>query len=324
MKTFIILSVLLSSQLVTAQIDRKGNGGNTVVCKDNSGNILSAEILDLYEGRILHNLQYKEDPAPYPDQARSIIEKLAKTHGQGSTVAGGFLDLLARTERGLIFLPPGTGLKPIPDSEEFILAKGCELIQTASFRGANHIYIDSDIWNELSETQKAALLVHETIYWSLRSPGSTGQSAEVNSVRTRRSVALLFAGVALESLTYDSAKPGMKRVFCFTAKAFEDGRKATYFYAVPQTDGRIEFQFVGILDRNLITRATSTSIRPYDLSRWPLSIDDQQFFSQGKLSSRVDADIYTSIQWWPLSPENNEIFVRDGEGNSSWEHFVCE
>lgn len=320
---FLSLALILSSTVAHASVKVVGNGGSIVVCRSATGQITKAEAFDLYEGRALNRLSYEERSVPFAEQARAVIERLAKTLGHTKGTDGGLPDLFERVQKNLIFLPEGTGLKPIPDGAEFILPKGCELVQTINFRDFTHIYVDSDIWAALSPTQKAALLVHETLYWYLRDPGPKGSYVETNSVRTRRAVALLFSGQAFAALAKSPEEAIAKPLRCYTHEALEADRPSTHFYAVPLEGGRILIQFLKFRDRNLLTE-TSTLIKGADLSRWPLSMKDQPWTVDGKVSSLLDSDFYASLSWWPLSPEHNRIHVRDGDGNDSVEPFICE
>src|SRR3989344_1070603 len=52
-----ILAVLVALSFSAIAGD-KGNGGYSVVCRNDDGTIASAELLDIYEGRLIHNLNY--------------------------------------------------------------------------------------------------------------------------------------------------------------------------------------------------------------------------------------------------------------------------
>ena len=41
----------------TAFAGKEGHGGNAVVCRDQAGKIKSAELLDLFEGRVIYRLK---------------------------------------------------------------------------------------------------------------------------------------------------------------------------------------------------------------------------------------------------------------------------
>lgn len=319
---FFLLSTLLTSYSFAGGVT-VGNGGNSVICKDSLAQVTKAEIFDLYEGRVLKGLSFKESSTPYLDQARGIALNLSRVMNLLPDNEGGPVNLLEENIKHLVFLPSGTGLKPVPDGAEFILPKGCELTQTANFHDFEHIYVDSDIWSILSETQKAALLIHETVYEFLRDTGPKGSAVEVNSIRARRAVALLFAGVQFINTKNFESSSGQNPVRCSTDEALEADRPSSFFYIYPQQDGRVTFQFLQFRDRQVITRTSLTSV-PTNISAWPKRQTDQPFSASGDLDSLIDSDSYIGVDWWPNSPQHNRIFVRDLDGNTSFESFNCD
>lgn len=86
----------------------EGGGGNSVVCRDSQGKMVSAEIYDLFEGRALYGYLPKEDTSDYKTQARAIAQKLTDASFENFFVA--------ETERILNevrFLPPNAALVPV-------------------------------------------------------------------------------------------------------------------------------------------------------------------------------------------------------------------
>lgn len=301
-----------------------GNGGNSVVCQDAQGHS-KAEVFDLYEGRVIRGLVYQESPAPYLDQARNIIGTLGAALGQGPKSDGGVIDLLERNIQHLIFLPSGTGLKPIPDGDEFILPKTCQMVQTANFLDFEHIYIDSDIWQLLSNTQKAALLIHETIYEYLRDPGSKGNFVEKTSVRTRLAVSALISGVQPKPyLEPENPVEGAKQIYCTTDDALENDRPSSYFYAYPRKDGRIAIQMITAADRHFLTRTLILSEPSASGLDWENILTQRGFNIEGNVSSAFTDNIWAEINFSPDNPKFNKIWVRDGDGNDYSETFVCK
>jgi hypothetical protein len=106
-----------------------GNGGDVVVCRDQTGAIQSFELLDYYEGRELYNLpsidfgDETRDPAAI---AGDILNRLAQIDSykakQWQMRLGKFSD---ESE-----LYDGV-LTDIPDSNHIALPHGCELVQFA-------------------------------------------------------------------------------------------------------------------------------------------------------------------------------------------------
>lgn len=291
-----------------------GNGGKAVVCKETG----KAEVFDLFEARSLLGTVVKEDPRPYREQALAVLTRLATTLRQGDNADGGVLDLFRRIERNLIFLPSGTGLEPIPDGAEFIVPKGCTIEQAVNFHDYLHIYVDSDIWALLSETQRAAMLVHETIYWYMRDPGPKGNFVETNSIRSRRVVAILMSGGQLENPEKRVDDVGPTHMFCYTRAAGEADRPETVFDIYSNANKHLTFQFHGFYDRNVVTRSVIESKGELQLP------PGHPVFADGWLDSPIDNDVWISVDWTPGDEEHSHVRVRDGDGNVSWETFVCQ
>lgn len=296
-----------------------GNGGSVVLCKNSDNKVIKSELFDLYEGRVLNGNTYKEISDPFLHQAQNKIDQLTKSLDQNPKAEGSIQEKFDFVNKNLIFLPTGVGLKPINDIDEFILPKNCELTQTINFRIDYKIYVDSDVWSTLTETQKAALLVHETIYWYLREAGTPKRnSVEINSKRTRKAVSLLFSEANLEKVnTFKNNTNEFKIQFCRTEDALENDRPATYFYVYQTTEQKTIFQFIQLMDRVLLTNASLKSDYITSKLKPGLSVSKE-------IESLLDSDAYVSIDWWPGQPELNKIFVRDSDNNSSWEHFTCE
>ena len=63
------------------------------------------------------------------------------------------------------------------------------------YMGADTVYFDQEIFDHMDDTNKAALILHESFYKLLRR-----DSSELNSLRTRRSVGLAMSGSRIPSL----------------------------------------------------------------------------------------------------------------------------
>ena len=319
MKNLTLVFLLLWSSLAFSNAKVVGNGGSIVICKDETNKIIKSELFDLYEGRALRGTKYQEDSTPYLVQAQSKITQLLKSLNQKASVDGSIQKKFEFISQKLFFLPEGTGLKPVDDIDEFIFPKNCELVQTINFRNDYKIYVDTDIWNILSETQKAALLVHETIYWYLREAGlPKGNLVEINSIRTRKAVSLLFSGVIFENyLELKDLKSSFKPQYCRTVDALENDRESTHFYIHQNNEDKFIFQFINIIDRVLLTRA--------NLQNNSIIIDlHSGVYADGHIKSIMDNDFFVDLRWWPTKPDLNKIFVRGPDQTTSWETFTCE
>jgi hypothetical protein len=188
----IVTLIGLSSPAMALLGGMEGGGGKSVVCRNPDGSIKSAEILDLYEGRTIYQLPYKESAKNWQDQAEDIFVASGIELGISHPPMG-IYTWFHNAITHLVFLPDGTSLKPIDDSLEVIIPKGCALEQTVNYQNDHRILIDGSIWKALSETQRAALIIHEATYRELRRVGET------DSRRARHFTAHIVAGQKIES-----------------------------------------------------------------------------------------------------------------------------
>lgn len=157
-----------------------GGGGKSIVCRDSAGSIKSAEVLDLYEGRIMFGLNIQETNEPMASQIKRALNNIP-------TNSRGLIEVYVnQIQKHMKITPAGTQLLPIDDSFEVIAPTGCSAEQTANYYNDKMILVSGDIWGSLSETGKAALILHEAVYASNRLVGAT------NSRQSRHIVANIF------------------------------------------------------------------------------------------------------------------------------------
>lgn len=182
MKTkFLLLGLMAMGAIANAQAGGvDGGGGKSIVCRDNSGIIQSAEILDLYEGRIMFGLNIYESNEPMASQIKAALNAIPVN-------SRGLIEVYAnQVQKNMKITPAGTQLLPIDDSFEVIAPKGCTAEQAANYYNDKMILVSGDIWANLSETGKAALILHEAVYAVNRVAGAT------NSRQSRHIVANIF------------------------------------------------------------------------------------------------------------------------------------
>ena len=171
-----------------------GNGGNSIVCETSNTageKTKSAYMLDLYEGRVLYNLETITETGALPEKelAEQTVSKL-ETLDQ--TYAALVRHELENVIQKINLLPPGEGITPIPDSFHVSYPKHCDIKQLANYTKEHGILIDQDIWNLLDPIHRAALFVHEAVYKVERDLfGAT------NSIHARKIVAYLFSQTGL-------------------------------------------------------------------------------------------------------------------------------
>lgn len=183
MKYFIPLMLIAFSVLA----GEKGNGGYSIVCRDESKQITSAELLDIYEGRILYKRTYAVD--------QNSMEELIQRGKERVQNFGYFLTKLEKElkliEQNEVFIPIGNELEPTDDAFPVIRKTGCKFEQLANYTDSGELLISQEIFDHLDNINRAALYLHEAIY-SIRRK-SVG---DVTSKVTRKMVAHLMANNA--------------------------------------------------------------------------------------------------------------------------------
>jgi hypothetical protein len=150
-------------------------GANAVVCRTSEGDIRSAELLDLYVWRELEHVQAKSDTRPFGIQAIEISEAIARGSWSGPIGQGRKEGVLIEETRRLLSILNlvGPGLLGSADSNHFVVPpRGCEIVPLARYQiASDRLYVNREIWQNLDETNRAALMVHEALYVTLRYSG---------------------------------------------------------------------------------------------------------------------------------------------------------
>ena len=167
MKQLVLIATLVSFFTPTsllAQLRRggmDGGGGNAVVCRNSTGQINSAQLLDLYEGQALYDLQPTQFDAnlTYKEIALEVSNRMSGS-SLGQNLAFGISSVNDSAENTLrryflvaetnysdfakdsinsvldLFrvLPDGIDLAPVEDSDHFILPRNCKIEQVAIYR----------------------------------------------------------------------------------------------------------------------------------------------------------------------------------------------
>ncbi len=173
--------------LVTEGGDSSGGGG-AVVCRLNSvGQIVRAETADLFEGRVRFGLQIPIRTESFLEQAGRAIDRLAADPGLHAEVRRHFAEIRVRMN----FLPEAVGMGPWLDfgSDYAVLSPdGCGLELAAFYESGGQVSLSRSVFGAMSETDKAALVIHEELYLAARRSHHISHSATVRKV-----VARLFA-----------------------------------------------------------------------------------------------------------------------------------
>ena len=152
--------------------DRIGNGGGVIVCPNGSGGF-NYELLDLYMARTQFHLVADFAGAqgkPYEEIVDAVLSRFAiLSPKRAAKYRDGFNNFLANTE-----FKAGVKLVFIPDTGSQDIPSSCELLQVAVQKNINdilpgekRIVVAKDIWDQMDEENKAALVLHELIYGEL-------------------------------------------------------------------------------------------------------------------------------------------------------------
>lgn len=207
MKKLILIGLSLASFNAMAGV-MNGGGGKGVVCRDSQNKVISVELLDLWEARIL----YGNEPAPLAsnDLAAEVgraIERLKnsypmRTHSESfqcddQDCIPKFLGRNAKpflTDDSSLLRLRGVKLEDTNDSFELTRPADCAVEQIVTYPLQGKILINQDLFEKMNLLNQVALVVHESFYRFLRD-----FAHETNSVRARRSVGYVMAGHSFEA-----------------------------------------------------------------------------------------------------------------------------
>jgi hypothetical protein len=167
MKTFILLLCFLGlSPLVYAGNDT-GNGGNSVVCQNSDGTVRFAELLDLYEARVMHGILPDLGALSIPYQQK-VEDALGRLERLSPLRVAKYRNWISEFERDSLLLP-GVTLIEVPDSDHVALPSGCKRMQlivqkAPQFPEDKRYTISKDIWDHLDNDSRAAAVLHEVVY----------------------------------------------------------------------------------------------------------------------------------------------------------------
>jgi hypothetical protein len=235
--TLCSIFVFLGCRPALAETKLGGNsdgGGNAVVCRDAQDNVVSAEMLDLFEARLIHDRVPNVDPnKDYFELAREVALRIDEG-GSGrdmlslSTLREGgpggrilernmsffpqvrwaWTDQDVRLAKRVMRVVPGVGLKKIMDYDSPFIPKNCKVEQLAVYQDkTERLLVAGEIWEKMDNVNRAALLVHEGVYKGHRRAGAT------NSDRARWMVGLAFSSYPFEWILKGIPK---EHVICFT------------------------------------------------------------------------------------------------------------
>jgi hypothetical protein len=273
----LITAVLLAPSLVWA--GKETGGGKGVVCRDSAGAILSAEVLDLWEARML----YKQKLSAPSGSVNDMVKAALTLMGHAITSDGMSIDLWSQSgnpnapkqhfegpDAVMMSMYLQTGVFNLPDGEDIRRLRGVRLALTEdSFEEITPSscaieqivrYQDFSVGDGSILIDQAALIVHEAAYKYFRD-----SYKETNSLRIRRAVGMAFSGHTFASL---NAKllPDEYYVCISNPKDFRTLSRV-FVFRLPSTDPNpktdrdgIVFQVDKLVGRPMIDNGVITEI----------------------------------------------------------------
>lgn len=222
-----------------------GGGGNGVICRSADETITDVRMLDLYEGEILSGLQFSDRFTSIESALKEVASKLHSPHLEYMFLAA---------YQNFKLLPSGVRLEPIDDSGHIFIPGNCKIEQIANYYNSNTIYVVSDFFNQMSLTDKVALIVHETIY-------TIDRAQEVENSRYARRVT---AHALSDNFSFEDPREGaptksgllcttptIKGIYGNKIGSYvlnPELKKNTSFWAIKRDDGfnNWRFQFINL------------------------------------------------------------------------------
>lgn len=199
MKTLIIAIFFTLSPFAQAG-DKIGNGGGIWTCTSNKGDLIRAQLVDLFEAQYEFGLQVP--PAPNLIAQDIAKQKAFILHNKNNVLTEKINFHLNEVLKKARFV--NAVLQKIDDALYRIvpLPNTCpegqwEYVQFANFTTQDQVLIRNDFWTSpvVSELDKGALLLHEAVYRWLRL-----ENKDDNSIRAREIVGLLFSDLNLDEI----------------------------------------------------------------------------------------------------------------------------
>lgn len=183
-----LFSLFFVMSVQCAFAGQEGNGGDAVVCRDNGQTILSARLLDYYEGETLRDQRMDFSDAEGISED-AYVKLLIKRIGRLTPMrARDYQQRYEQFYKEAKFLR-GVELADVPDSAHVAVPRGCKVEQLAIrlsmvYPRDKKYFINADIWDALSIEDRAGLIVHEIIYEeaSPRGGGNSTHSRYINAL----------------------------------------------------------------------------------------------------------------------------------------------
>ncbi|MFL5814221.1 MAG: hypothetical protein ACJ763_11640 [Bdellovibrionia bacterium] len=218
-----VLALLLAATTKTSYATKgegggshAGNGGDVIYCANPLPGQKRIELLDLFESRFLREnvISLGEEGWDYKRRINYVLDRLKRLDAYR---AQNYVDISSRFVEKSEFTHEE--LPDISDSMHVLLPKGCVIRQIVIQRQYSEktFLVNKPLWEMLDEENRAALVLHETIYWEALS------LKQSDSVNTR-----FFNGTltskAMETMNLNAYLELLKKVgFTFQRVNLDDG-----------------------------------------------------------------------------------------------------
>jgi hypothetical protein len=202
MKLYLAFFLLLLMNSIANAGGEVGNGGEVVACRDSKGALKSAELLDSFEGRVLHEMSVDLGASPLSvDQKLQIY--FQRIGAKNPTRADLYRKWAGTFFSGVTWVTES--LPATPDVDPIIFPAGCGIEQIAiqknnrgdsSYDSGPIVRINKPLWQALSADQQTVLIMHEIIYHE-------ALSDETKSAEPIRYLNQLYFSNKISSLSYD-------------------------------------------------------------------------------------------------------------------------
>jgi hypothetical protein len=183
------------------------SGGGAMVCRDSSGAVTKAYLLDLWE------IQFRKDnavqlssDADVEIQLKQAVERVK--NGYGKKIADELADKVSYVRSRVKNVDATQVVIPAPkDILNDFQMRNCPLEGAALFKDDEDVlYINPEVVNAMPKMHQAALWIHEAVYWARRH----GESRDQNSIVSRKFVGQLFSTAAAQT----PVVPGGSYILC--------------------------------------------------------------------------------------------------------------
>jgi hypothetical protein len=188
MKSLFILGMVLFGANTFAG-NEKGNGGGIHYCQGQE----TQELYDIYEAQARYGYEIKDDKSPVNAQINKALAKIKKAN---PFIARVVEEKIKYLQNGHTIIREKIKLTPIGDAKILLVDEGCSYQQLANWdEVSGNLLVKKDYFDKMSNTNKAAFYIHETLYkvgrdldlLTLNADGST------NSDEIRRMVGEIFS-----------------------------------------------------------------------------------------------------------------------------------